>query len=93
MKNSFTLITFLLILFTGLILQQQTLAQNTARIAGVVTDASSGEPLPGVNVFLEGPDYGDATDRSGRYRIEGIPLGSYTLKARYIGYSEYTTEI
>jgi TonB-dependent receptor len=69
------------------------LAQNEARIAGKVTDASTGEQLPGANVFLDGTSIGVATDRFGNYRIEKIPLGTYTLKTRYIGYEEYSTEV
>lgn len=58
-------------------------AQGT--VSGIVTD-SDGKPLPGVNVFIEGTAYGDATNSEGRYEIEGIPVGSYTLIASAMGY-------
>ena len=52
----------------------------------------SGDPLAGVNVFLEGTPYGAATDQDGEYIILNIPLGNYTLRASYIGYTSYRVE-
>ena len=63
-----------------------TLAQNTGKIAGVVTDASTGETLPGVNVVLEGTILGAAADVDGNYFIIGIPVGTYTVVASFVGY-------
>src|SRR5699024_11837401 len=36
-------------------------------ISGTVTDAQSGEPLPGVNVIVEGKNTGTSTDIDGEY--------------------------
>lgn len=47
---------------------------RAARISGVVTSASNGNPLSGVSVTVEGTDVNDATDISGEYsggRAEG----------------------
>ncbi len=68
-------------------------AQDTASITGIVTDAESGEPLTGANVILSSPGTagivgGAAADFDGRYTIQGIPAGSYTLTARFVGYNE-----
>ena len=51
------------------------LAQSTGKLAGVVTDAETGEPLPGVNVVLEGTTLGTATDIDGDVRptVDGTP--------------------
>lgn len=92
MKHDLPLIKSLLILFIILFLPMQIFSQ-TARIAGKVTDASSGEQLPGANIFLDGTSIGVATDRYGHYRMDRVPLGTYTLKTRYIGYEEFSTEI
>ncbi len=54
-------------------------------IKGKVTDASTGEALPGVTMQLEGTSFGAATDLNGNYIIPNVPAGSYTLKASYIG--------
>ena len=45
---------------------------QTGKIAGQVTDASTGASLPGVNVVIEGTTRGAATDRSGFYVIVNV---------------------
>jgi len=55
-------------------------------IAGVVTDAETGEPLPAVNVIVKHTTVGVATDRNGRYRIDNAPVGSIQLVATMVGY-------
>ncbi len=61
-------------------------AGNTGKIAGVVTDKNSGEPLAGVNVIIKGKPLGAATDQNGFYYILQVPPGVYTLEFSYIGY-------
>ncbi len=56
------------------------------RITGQVTDRDTGEPLPGANVILVGTSKGAATDIDGRFTIVGVPAGTHTLAATYIGY-------
>lgn len=60
----------------------------TGKITGTVKDAQSGNPLPGVNVLLEGTQIGAATDIDGNFTILNVPPGRYTLLARMIGYTE-----
>jgi TonB-dependent SusC/RagA subfamily outer membrane receptor len=55
-------------------------------ISGTVTDAKSGEPLPGANVRIEELSRGAATDEEGNYTIEGLENGAYTIKVSFIGY-------
>ena len=40
------------------------------RITGKVTDASTGEPLPGVNIRIEGTNTGAITDAEGNYTVD-----------------------
>ncbi len=65
-------------------------AGTTGKIAGTVTDAQTGEPLAGVNVFLEGTTLGAATDVDGTYFIINVIPGRYLLKVLYVGYAEYS---
>lgn len=67
-------------------------AQTTGKIAGVVTDADFGSGLPGVNVFIEGTTQGTATNVDGSYSIIGVPPGTYTVVASYIGFATQKTE-
>jgi len=57
-------------------------------ISGTVTDADTGDSLPGANVVIEGTTMGAATDQNGRYTISGVPSGTHTLTVTFIGYDE-----
>ncbi|MFQ6617730.1 MAG: TonB-dependent receptor domain-containing protein, partial [Fidelibacterota bacterium] len=63
-------------------------AGTTGKITGTVTDAESGEPLPGANIIVEGTTLGAAADLEGYYAILNVPPGTYTVKASMIGYKE-----
>jgi len=62
--------------------------QSVGKIAGVAKDKSTGEPLPGVNIIVEGTATGSATDIDGYFVILNVPVGVYTLRASYIGYKD-----
>ena len=47
-------------------------------VSGTLTDAA-GDPIPGLEVALNGPLPAVTTDAAGRYRIENVPAGSFTL--------------
>ena len=63
------------------------LAQTTGKIAGRVTDAVTGETLPGVNVLIEGTTLGASSDFEGEYSIIGVRPGTYTLVASFVGFA------
>lgn len=65
---------------------------QTGKIAGTVTDAATGETLPGVNITVVGTSYGAATDADGEYDIIGVPPGIYTVRASFIGFAETLVE-
>jgi TonB-linked SusC/RagA family outer membrane protein len=62
-------------------------AQGTGIIRGRVTDASSGAPLSGVQVRVDGTTIGAQTGADGTYTITGAPTGSRVLSTRRLGYS------
>ena len=62
------------------------LGQETV-ITGKVTDASSGDPIPFVNVVFKGTSVGMTTDFDGKFRIKSLALlKSDSIIATYIGY-------
>ncbi len=54
-------------------------------LSGTVTDASTSETLPGVNVSVPGTTVGTTTDASGRYEL-AVPGGSTQVRFSFIGY-------
>ena len=79
--------TFMLVCITLFVYQGATLAGITGKIAGVIKDAATGEPLPAVNVVIEGTTLGGATDADGSYFIINIPPGTYSIEASMVGYA------
>ncbi len=59
-------------------------------ITGTVTDAETGEPLPGANVVVSSPSVqtGAATRTDGAYMVQNVPPGTYTVTVSYIGYGQ-----
>jgi outer membrane receptor protein involved in Fe transport len=68
------------ILTTSFILAQ------TGKIAGQVTDSDTREALIGINILIEGTAIGAATDIEGRYVINNVDPGVYTLIFSGVGY-------
>ena len=65
-------------------------AQGTGKLSGRVIDESTGEGLPGANVILQGTTLGATTDINGDYFIIGVPVGSYTVQATFVGFAPET---
>lgn len=63
------------------------------RISGDITDANTGNPLPGANVIVEGTALGAATDMDGRFVILNVPAGRHILNVTFIGYEVTTTSV
>ncbi|MFD2244747.1 DUF5686 and carboxypeptidase-like regulatory domain-containing protein [Pontibacter ruber] len=72
-------ILFLIVLFTSLASHAQT------RISGKVTDATTGEALPFVGVYIRHTSIGTSTDENGVYniRLTNVPD---SLTVSYVGY-------
>ena len=75
------------LVMTVLLSANLALAGVTGKIAGVVIDAETNLPLPGVNIVVKGTTMGAATDFAGKYVILNVPPGTYTLTATMIGYA------
>lgn len=92
MKVLFNAILFCFLFSSLLNAANINLAATTGKIAGRITDATTGEPLPFVNVIIIGTTLGAATDIDGYYSIINIPPGTYSVKASAIGYTSITTQ-
>jgi outer membrane receptor protein involved in Fe transport len=82
-----TLITIFIVLFTSL-----GWTGTTGKIVGIVTDSENGEPLPGVNIVIEGQPMGAATDTDGIFLILNLSPGYYDVSAVMVGYKKTTMQ-
>ncbi len=87
MNNYKKFIIILLIMFLNVALIGQQYSIN-----GYVKN-SSGEPLVGSNVWINGTSMGASTNSEGKYVINNVKAGTYELNAAYIGYRTLTKEI
>ena len=62
---------------------------NNSTIEGTIVDIKSNKPLFGANIMLEGTNLGSASQDNGIYTITNIPIGTYTLRAMFIGYENF----
>jgi Ca-activated chloride channel homolog len=60
------------------------------RIAGVIKDATSGTGIANVRVLIVGTTLNTQTDGSGGYRFDAVPVGTYTIAIRAVGYTPVT---
>lgn len=74
------------------ILSLTTIAFSQTKISGKVTDASTGDPIPGASVIIENTTIGTSTDFDGNFSLEGN-TSTYTLVFSYIGYETQKVEI
>ena len=61
---------------------------QTGAVNGFVRDATNGEALVGCNVIILGTAFGSATDDSGYYSIERVPVGKHVLAVSHLGYAD-----
>src|SRR5512139_2254351 len=81
-----------LLLFCSLVVPATILAADIPvvddqqiRVTGTVTDASSGDAMPGVNIQVQGTTQGAITDITGKYTIDNVDRNA-TLVFSFIGY-------
>jgi TonB-linked SusC/RagA family outer membrane protein len=86
-RSSFDLMDRIIVITPDALAQQ--------KVTGRVTDVENGEPLPGVNISVEGTTTGVTTDVDGNYSIT-VPRDGKALIFSYVGYVsqriEYTDQ-
>ena len=75
------------LLFFFLLLPISILAQSS--LSGVVVDKKSSQPLPGVNVTVQGASKGTSTDFDGKFQLAGLKSGDKIVFS-FIGYADQT---
>jgi iron complex outermembrane receptor protein len=82
----------LLALLLPVLLATTPLAAQSGTLQGTVTD-SAGTTLPNAAVTVEGTGLRATTGASGGYEIRGVPVGSFTVRARLIGFQAATARV
>ena len=62
-------------------------SKDAGAVEGVVQD-DQGKPMPGASVNLAGTSYVATADDHGRFRLDGVPAGSYQINARSGGFMQ-----
>ena len=68
-------------------------AEATAVISGKVTDAASGQPIAGAMAIIDGTTMGAVSDGEGRFAIQRLSPGSYTVRVSMISFSSFTSPV
>jgi len=58
----------------------------TGKVEGTVSD-QAGAPVANAQVFVVGTSFGAVTNDKGYYFINNVPVGTYTVRAQFIGYA------
>ncbi|RPI03998.1 MAG: hypothetical protein EHM64_11425, partial [Ignavibacteriae bacterium] len=74
------------ILLLTIVLTSLLWSGTTGKIAGTITDKTSGEALIGANIVVVGTSLGAAADINGQYSILFVPPGTYKVQISFIGY-------
>lgn len=86
MKRNVTSFLVVLMLAASGLAGGPALAQS-GKVSGEITDAQTGEPLPGATVQMIGTDYGTAADQNGHYDLIGLPPGQHDFRFQFVGYT------
>lgn len=77
------------LLFLFLLLPFTVLAQNT--LNGTVVDKATGQPIPGVNINVQGAPSGASTGFDGNYQLSNVKNGN-KIVVSFIGYKTQTID-
>jgi iron complex outermembrane receptor protein len=82
------------VLFTGTALLALAAAPAWAQgpVAGTITDARTGEALPGATIFLDGAAIG-VTNAAGVFNLAAVPAGSHELRITFLGYEPLAQQV
>ena len=87
-----TSIAVALLLFGQGVNESHAISANET-LRGEVTEAVTGEPIPGASVMIEELDRGVAANADGQFEFHSIPSGTYIISVRAVGFRTLTREI
>lgn len=82
-----------LLLTIGLMMGIILISTAQTNVSGTVTDTDTGEPIPGVNIKVEGTVKGTITDPSGNFSLVVNTAPPFNLVFSYVGYTTETISV
>ena len=61
-------------------------------VAGSITDARTGEALPGATILLDGAAIG-TTNAAGAFSLSAVPAGAHELRITFLGYEPLVQQV
>ncbi len=65
----------------------------TGGIAGTLLDATTGSPVQGATLTMDGQERSTLSDRNGRFRFGDVPLGNHRIRVEHIAYGRPELDI
>jgi iron complex outermembrane receptor protein len=66
---------------------------QTGRVSGRVKDATTGSPVAGAVVLVDGSRRGTNTDAAGAFTLTDLAVGPHRITARFIGYAPLSQDV
>ncbi len=82
-----------LALALGVVASGLTAQQGTSTVTGVITDASTQQPIQGAQVVVAGTNLSALSNASGRYLILNAPVGAREIRVQMLGYAPLTQSV
>ena len=82
-------------LFTLIFLLLATVAMSQTSngiIYGTVLEAKSKQPVIGASVSIEGTTIGTSTDLDGKFLLQDLPQGNYTVRISFLSFKTFVSE-
>ena len=83
------ILALLILIGNSLSIYAQPNPAETSRITGEIYDGTTNEPLAGVNISIVGTTLGASTEIDGRFNIQRVPVGTYSVRVTAIGYTPF----
>src|SRR5437016_900446 len=70
---------------TAIVVSATAMNANAGTIVGTVIESSTGKPAAAATVSIAGTTYATTTSADGRFTLQDVPSGTYTVTANYRG--------
>src|SRR5258706_11778117 len=74
------------ILFINIFILCAVVSASAQILSGKITDKKTGEPIPGVTVYISDLKTGGVSNVKGTYKIENLPKSKVLVQVHFIGY-------